>query len=170
MRGRGGHSSGRGRRLGDASVTVRPPPQVCGHLGGACRAPLKSHGLLAQEPARTLPTPGPACCSCLAPPPQPMTGLRVFLAHTVTLHLRRHQTFNASQLPKPPTTPPPTGLSTFSGEGQEAKGAWLLPEDELGPSWHQGTRVSTTPEEPQPCGAPCATWTSRPFPTGPAGR
>lgn len=43
MRGRGGHSSGRGRRLGDASVTVRPPPQVCGHLGGACRAPLKSH-------------------------------------------------------------------------------------------------------------------------------
>lgn len=51
----------------DASVTVWPPPQVCGHLGGACRLPLKSHGRLAQEPARTLPTLGQPAAPVLAP-------------------------------------------------------------------------------------------------------
>lgn len=119
--GRGGHSRGRGRRLGRClgdSVATSPGLRAPGRgLPLASEVPRPPGSGASQDPAH----PGPACCSCLAPP-QPTTGLRVFLPHTVTLHLRRHHSFDVSQLPNPPITTPPTGLSIFLGGGQRGLG------------------------------------------------
>lgn len=119
--GRGGHSRGRGRRLGRClgdSVATSPGLRAPGRgLPLASEVPRPPGSGASQDPAH----PGPACCSCLAPP-QPTTGLRVFLPHTVTLHLRRHHSFDVSQLPNPPITPPPTGFSIFLGGGQRGLG------------------------------------------------
>ena len=128
--------------------------------------PLKSHGRLAQEPARTLPTPGQPAAPAL-PPPQPMTGLRVFLPHTVNLHLRRHHSFDVSQLPNPPITPPPTGLSIFSGGGQRGLGCCQRT------SWDRhatkAAESAMTPEEPTALRVPVCDMDITPLPHGACG-
>ena len=165
---RGGHSRGRGRRLaqrlGDSAGTS-PGLQAPGRrLPRASEVPRAPGSGTSRDPAH------PWASLLLLPcPPGSRQDSGSSEITLLTLHLRRHQTFDVSQLPNPPTALTPTGLSTFSGSGWGAKGAWLLPEDKLGPSCNQGSRVSMPPEGPPALRVPVCDVGFMPLPHGACG-
>ena len=160
----GAEGGGWARRLGD-SVGTSPGLRAPGRrLPRASEVPRAPGSSTSQDPAHPW-----ASLLLLSCPPGSRQDSGSSEITLLTLHLRRHQTFGVSQLPNPPTALTPRELSTFSGSGWGANGAWLLPEDELGPSCNQGSRVSMPPEGPPALRVPVCDVGFMPLPHGACG-